>query len=50
MLQKGCETTRTKQDGPTSKEKELADQKWVFEQFLQSPTWRFTAPIRWVGG
>ncbi len=24
------------------KEKELADQKWVFEQFLQSPTWRFT--------
>jgi O-antigen biosynthesis protein len=30
------------------KEKELADQKWIFEQFLQSPTWRFTYPIRWV--
>src|SRR5688572_15922308 len=28
-------------------EKELADQKWVFQQFLQSPAWRWTAPIRW---
>ena len=31
-----------------AKEKELADQKWVFEQFLKSPSWRWTAPIRWV--
>jgi O-antigen biosynthesis protein len=31
-----------------AKEKELADQKWVFEQFLRSPSWRWTAPIRWV--
>jgi O-antigen biosynthesis protein len=31
-----------------AKEKELADQKWVFEQFLQSPSWRWTAPIRWA--
>ena len=30
------------------KEKELADQKWVFEQFLQSPTWRLTYPFRWA--
>jgi GT2 family glycosyltransferase len=30
------------------KEKELADQKWIFEQFLQSPTWRFTYPVRWA--
>jgi GT2 family glycosyltransferase len=30
------------------KEKELADQKWVYEQFLQSPTWRFTYPVRWA--
>jgi GT2 family glycosyltransferase len=30
------------------KEKELANHKWVFEQFLQSPSWRFTAPFRWV--
>jgi GT2 family glycosyltransferase len=32
----------------SAKEKELADQKWVFEQFLQSPSWRWTAPIRWI--
>ena len=31
-----------------AKEQELADQKWVFEQFLKSPSWRWTAPIRWV--
>jgi len=31
-----------------AKEKELADQKWVFDQFLQAPSWRWTAPIRWV--
>ena len=30
------------------KEKELADQKWIFAQFLQSPTWRYTSPVRWA--
>ena len=30
------------------KEKELADQKWVFDQLLKSPTWRLTYPVRWV--
>jgi O-antigen biosynthesis protein len=29
-------------------ERELADQKWVFEQFLKSPSWRLTYPIRWL--
>jgi hypothetical protein len=29
-----------------AKERELADQKWIFEQFLRSPTWRLTAPVR----
>ena len=29
-------------------ERELADQEWVFEQFLQSPSWRLTYPIRWL--
>jgi len=29
-------------------ESALADQKWVFEQFLQSPSWRLTYPIRWL--
>ena len=28
-------------------ERELANQKWVFERFLQSPSWRLTAPLRW---
>jgi GT2 family glycosyltransferase len=42
------ELLRALQKELAAKEKELADQKWVFEQFLQSPTWRFTAPIRWV--
>ena len=29
-------------------EKELADQKWIHEQFLHSPSWRWTAPVRWA--
>ena len=29
-------------------ERELADQKWVFERFLESPSWRLTSPIRWA--
>jgi O-antigen biosynthesis protein len=31
-----------------AKERELADLKWLFEQFLQSPSWRLTHPIRWL--
>src|SRR5437762_8500387 len=29
-------------------ERELGDQKWLFQQFLQSPSWRLTYPIRWL--
>ena len=29
-------------------EGELADQKWVLDQYLKSPSWRLTAPLRWV--
>jgi GT2 family glycosyltransferase len=29
-------------------ERELANQKWVFERFMQSPSWRLTFPIRWL--
>ena len=31
-----------------AKERELASQKWLFEKFLQSPSWRLTFPIRWL--
>jgi GT2 family glycosyltransferase len=29
-------------------ERELANQKWVFERFLESPSWRMTYPVRWM--
>src|SRR5881396_2161772 len=29
-------------------ERELANQKWVFDRFLESPAWRMTYPIRWL--
>jgi GT2 family glycosyltransferase len=29
-------------------ERELAGQKWLLQQYLQSPSWRLTAPIRWL--
>ena len=28
--------------------KELENQKWVFERFLESPSWRLTSPLRWI--
>jgi GT2 family glycosyltransferase len=31
-----------------AKERELENQKWVFEQFMKSPSWRMTYPIRWL--
>jgi GT2 family glycosyltransferase len=31
-------------------QRELDNQKWVFEQFLRSPSWRVTAPLRWLAG
>jgi len=30
------------------KEKELADQKWILDLILQSPTWRWSYPLRKV--
>lgn len=29
-------------------EQELASQKWLLSQYLQSPSWKVTAPLRWV--
>lgn len=31
-----------------AKERELENQKWVFAQFMKSPSWRMTYPIRWL--
>jgi len=47
-MKKQSELVRALRKELAAKEKELADQKWVFEQFLQSPTWRATAPVRWL--
>ena len=29
-------------------ERDLADQKWIHEQYLNSPSWKLTAPLRWT--
>jgi O-antigen biosynthesis protein len=29
-------------------ERDLADQKWLFQQFLNAPSWRLTYPVRWL--
>ena len=29
-------------------ERDLADQKWLLDRFLESPSWRMTYPIRWA--
>ena len=42
------ELIRALQHKLAAKEQELSNEKWVFEQFLQSPSWRMTAPIRWI--
>ncbi len=47
-MKKQSELLRALRKELAAKEKELADQKWVFEQFLKSPSWRSTAPFRWA--
>ncbi len=47
-LKKQNELIRTLQQQLEAKERELANQKWVLAQYLQSPSWRLTAPFRWV--
>jgi GT2 family glycosyltransferase len=31
-----------------AKERELENQKWVFDQYMKSPSWRMTYPVRWL--
>src|SRR6516165_10149129 len=48
MSRKQSELIRSLRLQIEAKDRELADQKWVFEQFLNSPSWRLTYPIRWL--
>jgi len=48
MSRKQSELFRSLRLQIEAKDRELADQKWVFEQFLNSPSWRLTYPIRWL--
>src|SRR2546425_13368834 len=42
------ELVRSLQKQLEATERELANQKWVFERFLESPSWRITYPVRWM--
>jgi O-antigen biosynthesis protein len=45
-MKKQSELLRALRNELAATEKELADQKWAFEQILNSRTWRWTAPVR----
>ncbi len=47
-LRKQNELIRTLQKQLQATERELADQKWILQQYLNSPSWKITAPLRWV--
>jgi GT2 family glycosyltransferase len=47
-LKRQNELIRTLQEQLEVTERDLANQKWVMQQFLQSPSWRITAPLRWI--
>src|SRR5689334_18686879 len=46
-LKRQNELVRALQKKLAEKERELANERWVYQQFLQSPSWRMTAPLRW---
>jgi GT2 family glycosyltransferase len=48
MVNKQNELIRSLRKQLEATERELANQKWVFEQFMKSPSWRLTYPIRWL--
>jgi GT2 family glycosyltransferase len=47
-LKKQSEIIRALTKQLEAKERELADQKWLLQLYLQSPSWRLTAPVRWI--
>src|SRR5690242_15074300 len=48
MVNRQNELIRSLRKQLEATEKELANQKWVFDQFMKSPSWRLTYPIRWL--
>src|SRR5215469_11437881 len=48
MVNKQNELIRSLRKQLEATERELANQKWVFDQFMKSPSWRLTYPIRWL--
>ena len=48
MVNKQNELIRSLRKQLAATERELADQKWVFEQYMKSPSWRLTYPLRWL--
>jgi GT2 family glycosyltransferase len=47
-LKRQNELIRTLRKQLEATERELESQKWLFDQYLQSPSWRVTAPLRWI--
>ena len=48
MVNRQNELIRSLRKQLEATEKELANQKWVFEQYMKSPSWRMTYPFRWI--
>src|SRR5215510_5123216 len=48
LSRKQSELIRVLRQQLEAKERELADTKWVFERFQQSPSWKLTSPLRWI--
>jgi GT2 family glycosyltransferase/glycosyltransferase involved in cell wall biosynthesis len=48
LSRKQSELIRVLRKQLEAKERELADAKWVFERFQESPSWKLTAPLRWI--
>jgi GT2 family glycosyltransferase len=48
MVNRQNELIRSLRKQLEATERELSNQKWVFDQFMKSPSWRMTYPVRWL--
>jgi GT2 family glycosyltransferase len=48
MVNKQNELIRSLLEQLEATERELANHKWLLDQFMKSPSWRLTSPIRWL--